>query len=225
MAIRAAARSKGVAAAREDAELAADPESVARAVCLRMLTGAPKTRAQLAEALRRRGVPDEVAERVLDRLVDVRLVDDGAFAEAWVDTRHRGRGLARRALRAELRQRGVDDELVGSAVARIDDDDEAAAAAALVARRLVSTRNVPYDARVRRLAGMLARKGYPGGLALRVVRDALRAEQRSDVADRSEPRGSRRDAAVEAEPFDAEPFDGEPFRAALLEVESDDEDG
>ena len=209
MAIRAAARSKGTAAAREDAELAADPESVAQAVCLRMLTGAPKTRAQLAEALRRRGVPDDVAERVLDRLVDVRLIDDGAFAEAWVDTRHRGRGLARRALRAELRQRGVDDELVGSAVARIDDDDEAAAAAALVARRLASTRNVPYDARVRRLAEMLARRGYPGGLALRVVRDALRAEQRSGVA----------------EPFEAARFDADPFEAALLEAEPDDEDG
>ncbi len=204
-------------------------------MCLRLLTGAPKTRAQLAEALRRRGVPDDVAERVLDRLVDVRLIDDGAFADAWVDTRHRGRGLARRALRAELRQRGVDDELVGSAVARIDDDDEAAAAAALVARRLASTRNVPYDARVRRLAGMLARKGYPGGLALRVVRDALRAEQHSGVADGSEPRGSRRDAAVvakrfdakrfDAEPFEAERFDADPFGPALLEAEPDDEDG
>jgi regulatory protein len=200
-----------------------------------MLTGAPKTRAQLAEALRRRSVPDDVAERVLDRLGDVRLIDDGAFADAWVDTRHRGRGLARRALRAELRQRGVDDELVGSAVARIDDDDEAAAAAALVARRLASTRNVPYDARVRRLAGMLARKGYPGGLALRVVRDALRAEQQSGVADGSEPRGSRRDAAVvakvfdakrfDAEPFEAERFDADPFGSALLEAEPDDEDG
>ena len=195
-----------------------------------MLTGAPKTRAQLAEALRRRGVPDDAAERVLDRLVDVRLIDDGAFADAWVDTRHRGRGLARRALRAELRQRGVDDELVGSAVARIDDDDEAAAAAALVARRLASTRNVAYDARVRRLAGMLARKGYPGGLALRVVRDALRAEQQSGVDHGREPRGSRRDAAVEAarsdaEPFEAERFEADPFGAALLEAEPDDEDG
>ncbi|HJY25973.1 MAG TPA: recombination regulator RecX, partial [Actinomycetes bacterium] len=61
--MRAAARSRGASAAREDADLAADPESVARAVCLRMLTGAPKTRAQLAEALRRRGVPDDAAER------------------------------------------------------------------------------------------------------------------------------------------------------------------
>jgi regulatory protein len=181
-------------------EFATDPEGVARAICLRLLTGAPRTRAQLAEALRRRGVPDDAAERVLDRLVDVRLVDDGAFAEAWVDTRHRGRGLARRALRAELRQRGVDDELVGTAVARIDDDDEAAAAAGLVARKLGSTRGLPYDARVRRLAGMLARKGYSGGLALRVVRDALRREQLSDEESASLANGW--EATVEDEPED-----------------------
>jgi regulatory protein len=163
-----------------DAALATDPESVARTICLRLLTGAPRTRAQLADALRRRGVPADAAERVLDRLVEVSLIDDGAFADAWVDSRHRGRGLARRALRAELRQRGVDDELVGSAVGRIADDDEAATATELVARRLASTRGLPQDARVRRLAGMLARKGYPGGLALRVVRDALRDERERD---------------------------------------------
>jgi regulatory protein len=166
-----------------DADLATDPESVARTICLRLLTGAPRTRAQLADALRRRGVSADAAERVLDRLVEVRLIDDRAFADAWVDSRHRGRGLARRALRAELRQRGVDDELVGSAVGRIADDDEAATATALVARRLASTRGLPQDARVRRLAGMLARKGYSGGLALRVVRDALRAERERDDDD------------------------------------------
>jgi regulatory protein len=161
-----------------DAGPDADPESVARGIVLRKLTAAPRTRAQLADDLRRRAVPDEVAERVLDRFGEVGLVDDGAFAEAWVRSRHAGRGLARRALAHELKQRGVDDRTVAAAVEEIGPDEEAQAAAALVARRLPATRGLPADARARRLAGMLARKGYGGGLAMRVVREALAGEGR-----------------------------------------------
>lgn len=154
----------------------ADPESVARGIVLRKLTAAPRTRAQLADDLAVRGVPGDVAERVLDRFTEVGLVDDAAFAEAWVRSRQSGRGLSRRALRHELRQRGVDDETVQAAVEEITADDEEAAARVLVARRLPGTRGLPREVRVRRLAGMLARKGYPSGLVMAVVREALDAE-------------------------------------------------
>jgi regulatory protein len=154
----------------------ADPEAVARQICLRLLTAAPRTRAQLAAALQRSGVPDEAAEVVLGRFADVQLIDDGMFARAWVDSRHRGRGLARRALAAELRQRGVSTEDIRSAVDQLDPQDEEATARELVERRLASTRNLPAPARIRRLMGMLARKGYPQGLAYRVVRAALEDE-------------------------------------------------
>lgn len=157
----------------------ADPESVARAVCLRQLTAGPRTRSQLAEALSRRGVPDSAADAVLDRLNQVGLVDDAAFAQAWVRTRHEGRGLARRALRYELRHRGVADEIVDTAVEELDPEHELATARALVARRLAASRGLEPPARVRRLAGMLARKGYPAGVAARVVREALAADKLS----------------------------------------------
>jgi regulatory protein len=153
-----------------------DPESVARAVCLRLLTLQPRTRAELATALAKRGVPDDAAETVLGRFTEVGLIDDRAFAAAWVDSRHAGRGLASRALAAELRRRGVDGALVGEAVAVVDAEAEERAARTLVARRLPSTRRLEQPARVRRLAGMLARKGYPSGLSMRVVREALAAE-------------------------------------------------
>ena len=153
-----------------------DPESVARAICLRLLTLQPRTRAELAAALSKRGVPDDAAGTVLSRFAEVGLIDDRAFAAAWVDSRHAGRGLSRRALAAELRRRGVDGEIVGEAVAVVDTEAEERAARQLVDRRLASTRRLDQPARVRRLAGMLARKGYPGGLAVRVVREALAAE-------------------------------------------------
>lgn len=151
-------------------------ESVARDICLRQLTGAPKTRAQLAGALARKDVHDDVAERVLDRLEHAGLIDDAAFAEAWVQSRHAGRGLARRALRAELRKRGVDEETASGALDMLDHSDELATARCLVERKLPSTRHLQPATRLRRLAGMLARKGYSSGLAARVVREALEAE-------------------------------------------------
>ena len=154
----------------------ADPVAVARAICLRQLTLGPRTRAQLADALLRRGVPDDVGAQVLDRFTEVGLIDDAAFAAMWVETRHNGRGLARRALAHELRTRGVADPLVAEAVEGLDGDRERATARALVDRKLASTRGLPAEVRVRRLAGMLARKGYPGGLAFAVVRDALAQE-------------------------------------------------
>ncbi|GII60481.1 regulatory protein RecX [Sphaerisporangium krabiense] len=158
---------------------AADPEAVARAVCLRLLTLAPRTRAQLAEALRRKDVPEAAAEAVLSRFSDVGLIDDEAFAQAWVTSRHAGRGLARRALANELRKRGVEEETVREALDQLDPDQELETARRLVERKLPGTRNLEPAARVRRLAGMLARKGYSGGVAYRVVREALESEGQS----------------------------------------------
>ncbi|CAL9602553.1 Regulatory protein RecX [Streptomyces sp. enrichment culture] len=153
-----------------------DPVERARAICLRLLTGTPRTRKQLADALRKRQIPDEAAEEVLSRFEEVGLINDSAFADAWVESRHHGRGLARRALAQELRTKGVDPTLIDAAVSQLDSEQEEATARELVARKLRSTRGLDRDKRIRRLAGMLARKGYSEGLALRVVRQALEEE-------------------------------------------------
>jgi regulatory protein len=166
---------------RTDAEkVDEDPEARARQVCLTLLTFAPRTRAQLAAALRKRGIPDEVADAVLARFEDVGLIDDAAFARSWVESRHYSRGLAGRALSAELEQRGVAaDEIRAALDEQLSPDAEAAAARRLVERRIPGTRGLSADQRTRRLAGMLARKGYPPGLAYRVIKEALEAEGES----------------------------------------------
>ncbi|MFI6649131.1 recombination regulator RecX [Streptomyces sp. NPDC050529] len=153
-----------------------DPAEQARNICLRLLTGTARTRQQLADALRKREIPDEVAEEVLSRFEDVGLIDDAAFADAWVESRHHGRGLARRALVRELRTKGVDASVIDEAVGQLDSEQEEETARDLVARKLRSTRGLERDKRIRRLAGMLARKGYGEGMALRVVRRALEEE-------------------------------------------------
>lgn len=164
-----------------------DPESAARAICLRALTGAAKTRAQLAELLARRGVPDDAADTVLDRFSEVGLIDDAAFARAWVSSRQAGRGLGRRALRAELQAKGVDAEVVAEAVAVVDEEDERAAAHRLVQRRLPGMRRLDRATASRRLVGMLARRGYGGGLAAAVVREALAYGEESAILEEDVP--------------------------------------
>lgn len=153
-----------------------DPAEQARAICLRLLTGTPRTRKQLADALEKREIPEDVAQEVLSRFEDVGLINDAAFADAWVESRHHGRGLARRALARELRTKGVDATVIDEAVGQLDSDQEEATARELVARKLRSTRGLERDRRLRRLAGMLARKGYGEGMALRVVKQALEEE-------------------------------------------------
>jgi regulatory protein len=151
----------------------ADPASVARAIVLRQLTMAPRSRAQLAQKLADRGTPTDVADQVLDRMEEVGLVDDVAFAEAWVRSRTQTRGLSRTALGYELRDKGIDDEVARAALDQVDDEAELATARELVARRLPTLRGVAHDKQMSRLVGMLARKGYSSGVAFRIVRDAL----------------------------------------------------
>lgn len=153
--------------------MSADPQSVARLICLRLLTAAPRTRTQLATALKRRGVPADAAEAVLGRFAEVGLIDDAMFATAWVESRHYGRGLGRRALAAELDQRGVAREDIEAAVDQLSAQAERATALALVKHKIASTAGQPHQARVRKLVGLLARKGYPASLAYSVVREAL----------------------------------------------------
>jgi SOS response regulatory protein OraA/RecX len=152
-----------------------DPEELARGICLRALTGASKTRQQLADLLAKREVPLEAAEAVLDRFTEVGLIDDAAFAAAWVSSRQPGRGLARRALAQELRAKGVDGELAAAAVAEIDPQDEWDTARRLVERKARGMARLDRVTAERRLVGMLARKGYGGGLAAVVAREAMDA--------------------------------------------------
>jgi regulatory protein len=151
----------------------------AHALCLRLLTVRARTRAELAGQLAKRGYPDDVAQSVLHRLEGVGLIDDEDFASQWVRSRQVNAGKGKRALAAELRTKGVDDEVIATALSGIDAGVERVRAEQLVERRL--RREVlgdGDDAKVtRRLVGMLARRGYSQNMAVTVVTDALAAER------------------------------------------------
>ncbi|GAA1030843.1 hypothetical protein GCM10009557_24250 [Virgisporangium ochraceum] len=149
-----------------------------------MLAVRPRTRSELDTALRRRGYDDDVISEILDRYSDVGIIDDEAFARAWVTSRHHSKGLAKRALAGELRRKGVSDDDLGAALDEVLDDREVETARTLVDRRLRVERRRPREgdaeaarkaeaALIRKLVGMLARKGYSSGLAYRVVKEAM----------------------------------------------------
>jgi len=158
----------------------ADPATAARNIVLRRLTRAPQTRAQLAEALAAKGIPEDVADEVLNRMTEVGLINDAEYAALYVHSRRASRGLAPRVLAQELRQKGVVDEVIAAEVGGITYDDDRALAESLVARRMASTAGLDPDPRARRLASMLIRKGFSPGMAFDIVRAALRDEELLD---------------------------------------------
>jgi regulatory protein len=157
-------------------EIAADATGYARQVCLLLLEIQPRSRSELAGALSKKGVPEDAAQEVLGRFTEVGLLNDAQFASLWVASRHRGRGLAGRALSQELRRKGIDEELISDAIAELDPEQEEQTARELVGKKLRTTRALTNEQRVRRLVAMLARKGYGGGVAFRIVKEELERE-------------------------------------------------
>ncbi len=152
-------------------------EEQARSLCLRLLTARARTRAELEGQLAKRGYADDVSTKVLDRLADVGLVDDTDFAEQWVRSRRVNAGKGKRALAAELRTKGIDDEVIATALADIDAGAERERAEQLVRDKLRRERLEGDDAKVmRRLVGMLARRGYSQTMAFDVVKVELANE-------------------------------------------------
>jgi regulatory protein len=154
-------------------------EEQARNLCLRLLTARARTRAELEGQLAKRGYPDDVSKRVLDRLTQVGLIDDADFAEQWVRSRRANAGKGKRALAAELRTKGVDNDVITAALDGIDAGAERQRAEKLVRDRLRREKlGDDDDAKIaRRLVGMLARRGYSQTMAFDVVKDELANER------------------------------------------------
>ncbi|WP_331460345.1 MULTISPECIES: regulatory protein RecX [unclassified Arthrobacter] len=149
----------------------------AKAIVLRQLTAAPKSRRQLETKLAERDIPADAAAAVLDRFEEIQLVDDAEFARLWVRSRSQSKSLARGALRRELTEKGIAPDLAAEALEQVSADDELEAARALARKKLqtsadLSDRGV-RDKQTRRLVGMLARKGYSPSLGFRVAGEVI----------------------------------------------------
>jgi len=152
----------------------------ARGILLRQLTASDKTAKQLKDKLLEKDCPEDIADEVIDRYAEINLVDDQRFAKSWVVARARSRGLARGAIKHELRSKGIDDDLAAEALEQIDDESEEQRARELVRAKLrPESMGVDRDKALRRLVGMLGRKGYNGSMAFKVAREEWEERFRS----------------------------------------------
>ena len=136
---------------------------------------------QLEEKLAGKEIPAEIIAKVLDRLEEVGLIDDHAFAATWTQSRQANKGMTRSSIRYELKRKGISEENIEDALELVDDDQEKMKAEELVASKMNSVRRLDNNAATRRLVGMLARKGYSPGLAYAVVKEALADREIPDL--------------------------------------------
>lgn len=159
----------------------ADPENVARAIVLRRLTMAPRTRAELAKTLRERLVPEDVAHRVLDRFTELGLVNDQLYAQTFTENRRSREGWSRRAIAAKLKERGVPRQELDDVLGSVTAEDEERTALDLAHRRWPRLRELEPAVRRRRLAGLLSRRGYSSSIVASVIA-AVQAEAGEDLS-------------------------------------------
>jgi len=154
---------------------------VAKGIILEQLALRARSRKELADKLAAKEIPDEVAVDLLDKFEAAGLIDDAEFARMWVQARQRTKGLARRALAQELRRKGIADEVAREALDGVEPAEEESSARELVQRKLRSMSRLDDVTKTRRLLGMLARKGYPSGLAMSVIRSELADMSESEL--------------------------------------------
>ena len=145
----------------------------AKQVLLRRLSNAPRTRKELAKDLKDKDISDEVANVALDRFEEVGLINDQALALNYVSSQHERKGLGKNALRQQLRAKGVSDDVALEAISQISDDQEFQAAFALACKKIRSLQKDDAKTQLRKIVGVLARKGYSSNLAFRVAKEVI----------------------------------------------------
>ena len=145
----------------------------AKQVLLRRLSNAPRTRKELAKDLKDKDISDEVANVALDRFEEVGLINDQALASNYVSSQHERKGLGKNALRQQLRAKGVSDDVALEAISQISDDQEFQAAFALACKKIRSLQRDDAKTQLRKIVGVLARKGYSSNLAFRVAKEVI----------------------------------------------------
>ncbi len=153
-----------------DADLAAlqraDALEDAHEKALRFLEPRPRSSAEVKQHLLKKRVAADIIDAVLARLREAGLLDDAAFARYWVENREEFRPRSERALRFELRRKGLDDEAIANAVNAIDEDESAYRAALARARRWS---DLEYGDYFEKLGGFLVRRGFSYEVAKRAV--------------------------------------------------------
>ena len=161
-----------------DADIAAlqtdDEHDRAYQSALHYLGSRPRSTVEVQRNLHEKGFGDEAIVAAIARLVEHHYLDDEEFARYWLDNRSRFRPRSAKAIRYELRQKGVHGDAIDAALENMDEDDAAWDAAA---SKLDRWRNLPEDEFAHKLSGFLARRGFGYDTIRRTVQRAWKAVQ------------------------------------------------
>ncbi len=128
-----------------------------------------RSQAEIEQYLREKEYPPAVIQTVVQRLVAEKYLDDEAFARSWVDSREQMRPRSSRALRFELRQKGVSATVIDELVETVDDD---AAAWAAVEPKLARWQALEQQEFFKKLSGFLGRRGFTYEVTRRIYKRA-----------------------------------------------------
>ncbi len=151
-----------------------DQNQIAKQVLLRRLSNAPRTRKELAQDLKKKKIEEDIAQNALDRFEELGLINDQTYSENFVSTTHQRRKLGKKALKQQLRSKGVSEEIANQAVSQISEDEEFSAALALALKKIRSIQNDDPQTQIRKIVGLLARKGYSSSLSFQVAKEVIK---------------------------------------------------
>jgi regulatory protein len=129
---------------------------------LRYLEARPRSSAEMKQQLRKKKVADETIAQVIARLTEAGLLDDEAFAKYWVENRETFRPRAGRALRFEMKRKGLSDEAIKQAIGTLDESESAYNAGAARAARWSGLERREF---MDKLGAFLVRRGFSYGVA------------------------------------------------------------
>ena len=181
-------RQKSIEARRQEHAEVTDPTLVLDAA-LRFLEARQRSTVEVRTRLNRAGYRPDLVEGAIARLTELGMLDDEAFAKAWVESRDRARPRGERALQRELRLKGIDrDVIAGTLAEREEERPEANAEAAsrLLARHAAQLARVADPrARRERAYGLLARNGFDSETAVTAI-NALFAATEAETGEDAE---------------------------------------
>jgi regulatory protein len=156
-----------------------DAMRIAQGQAMHFLEYRPRSRSELESHLRGKGFTDQAIQGVALKFEELGWLDDKLFSQFWITNREDFRPRSRRALRMELRYKGIDNDIIDESLQEIDEAASAYRAAQGRAQRLA---NLDYQAFRRRLGGFLQRRGFNYDI-IRTTVEQLWKEQTSASPD------------------------------------------
>lgn len=141
------------------------------------LTYRPRSTAEVRQNLLKKEYDETVVEQVLTRLTELNLLNDRDFARFWIEQRETFKPRSRRALRQELYQKGISQDIIDEVISGVD---ETAAARKAAQKKAQNWRQLPRETFFSKMGGYLQRRGFNFAITKTVSEELWQSIQRKD---------------------------------------------